>query len=210
MAAPRPEGNTRTGQDQEFKGVDLVAKTRDTLDTNEKAAESKEAACVAADGVMDVTERAARMGRTMTTSELAGKLQAIDPRFVVRPSKADRTKCGIFLPYYIKQPTGAYKLELEHICGCENTQHPLTGGIMPEFSIVDTVEELIPGENGELKKRRFAAEVRGWRTVVAILLTRRIITAHDVTTHFGITPSHDSERWHLIMHWTPVPLAISA
>jgi hypothetical protein len=206
MAGPRPKGNTRTGQDREFTNIENVSQSRETMDRHEKSAMAKELATTAPDlAGMDVMDRAQRMGHTMTSGEMIAKLQRINPNFVFRVSKSDDTKMGIYISFWEKQITGGYKPELVHICGMENTAHPLTGGVMPEFSIIDTAPEAVPGPDGEIRYRAFKAETRGWRTVISILLKRGIITAYDVEKHFGIIPSKDSSRWHELM-MTPLEL----
>lgn len=200
MAAPRPSGNKRTGQDVEFHREDIAKKTREEFDKQEKAEAKRNEATFAPDKAgMAVVDRAQRMGKTMTTAVLTAKLKAINPNFVVRRSKADGTKCGIYLPRWEQTQTGGWQWNLVHIMGCENTDHPLTGGVMPEFSIIDTVAETVPGPNGEVQRDSFRAETRGWRTVVAMLLIKGIITTHDVQAHFGLTPSKESARWHELM-----------
>jgi len=58
-------------------------------------------------------------------------------------------------------------------------------------------EETIPSDSGDKKVNRMDVEVqRGWRTVVANMLIKGVITRSDVIRHFGLTPSHDSQRWH--------------
>ncbi len=196
MAAPRPSGNARTGQDKEFKQADTVLRTRDEFDRNEKTAEAKNLATVAPDAAgMDVSSRFQRMGRTMTTSELMAKLHAINPQFVCKVSTSDGTKCGLYLPQYVRTPTGGFRQDLVHLLGLENTSHPLTGGVMPEFSILEAIDETVPGPDGDKKQRTFKAETRGWRTVVIRLLIKGIITVSDVQKHFGLIPSKDSARW---------------
>jgi hypothetical protein len=173
MAGPRPKGNTRTGQDREFTNIENVSQSRETMDRHEKSAMAKELATTAPDlAGMDVMDRAQRMGHTMTSGEMIAKLQRINPNFVFRVSKSDDTKMGIYISFWEKQITGGYKPELVHICGMENTAHPLTGGVMPEFSIIDTAPEAVPGPDGEIRYRAFKAETRGWRTVISILLKR--------------------------------------
>jgi hypothetical protein len=196
MAAPRPKGNTRTNQDQEFTAIENQGRSNEILDRNEKQAKARDAETVAPDAAgMDVVDRAQRMGKTMTTPELVAKLKAINPNFVVQVSKSDGTKCGLYLPQWQMTPTGGWKQELVHLLGFENTAHPLTGGIMPEFSIVDTMDDFEPSPHGQVKVQKFKAETRGWRTVVAMLLLKGIITRHDVEKHFGLTPSKESARW---------------
>lgn len=207
MAAPRPKGNTRTGQDREFTSTDNAIQTQEMLDRDRKREDAADYATVAPDAAgMEVIDRAQRMGKTMTTEQLTEKLKAINPNFVVQVSKgSDKTKCIIRLPLWEMTSTGGWVSRLTDICGCENTSHPLTGGVMPEFSVVDTIDEIVPGPNGERKVRKFRAETRGWRTVVAMLLMKRYITIHDVEKHFGLTPSKDSARWHEIAA-TPLEL----
>ncbi len=196
MAAPRPTGNTRTDQAGEFAQADTVLRTRDEFDRNEKTAEAKNLATVAPDaGGMDITDRAMRMGKTMTSQTLMYRLHKINPNFVFIPAPGDATKYGIYLPSQAKDKFGIMRFGLHHITGMENTNHELTGGVMPEFSIIDTIEEMVPGPDGDRKRQEFKAETRGWRTVLAVLLTKRIITEGDVERYFGIVPSKDSARW---------------
>jgi hypothetical protein len=197
MAAPRPKGNTRTGQDKEFTHVDTVTKTRETFAQNEKSYEAKEASAVAPDAGMDLTDMMVRRGHPMTTNELATKLKAINPSFVIRPSQSMPQRCNIFLPQWSKNLAGGWQKELVHVTSCENTSHSENGGEMPEFSCCSTIEETVPGENGERKIKKFDLEVkRGWRTVLWNLLSRGVITRGDLQAHFNIRLSHDSQRWH--------------
>lgn len=207
MAAPRPNGNTRTGQDKEFTQVDLVHKTRETFTKNEKASEAREDALVGLDGHMDMTDHEQRMGRTMTSEELIKKLQMINPNFHAHVSKADNTKYGLYLPLWEQSTTGGFQKKLTHICGFENTGSLYGYPVMPEYSIMETMEETIPGESGDRNVQRFKAERRGWRTVVAMLLVKGLITSGDVQRVFGLTPSKDSKHWHELM-MTPNELYI--
>jgi len=199
MAPRRPQGNTRTGQADEFALTDTVLKTREVFDKEEKKDAAQNAVLLAPDADMDVTQRDQRIGRTMTTPELEAKLKAINPAFVVRPSKSDSTRCNIYLPQWEHTPAGAWIQNLTHITSCENTGHPEVGCPMTEFSITIPIEEEVAGPFGPMKRHVFDREVRGWRTVVAMLLIKRVITTSDVSRHFGLTPSQDSARWHELM-----------
>src|SRR5689334_22258534 len=118
MAAPRPTGNTRTGQDKEFAHADTVIRTRETFDKHEASAEAKNLATVAPDAAgMDITDCAQRMGRTMTSQQVMYRLQKINPNFVFQVSQSDATKYGIYLPYSGKDMFGRPTSGLMHICG---------------------------------------------------------------------------------------------
>jgi hypothetical protein len=73
---------------------------------------------------------------------------------------------------------------------------------MPEFSIMEAEVKLVPDPNaigGHRPQTTMAKEVRGWRTVLAMLLKKRIITAHDVEKHFQISLGRDSARWQQLL-----------
>ena len=198
MAAPRPKGNTRTGQDAAFTAVDTVMKTRETFDINEKADHQRNADTVAPDAAgMAIIDREQRIGRPMTTEQLTDKLHAINPAFVVKPSKSMPQRCNIYLPQWRQNDAGTWQKLLVHITSCENTG--FTGQLMTEFSVITPVEETVPTEHGDRKRITYNDEVRGWRTVLAMLLTRGVITIGDVERHFS-DPAKESARWNQLVN----------
>ena len=152
------------------------------------------------DAGRDVSSVEGQMGRPMAALDLIGKLKKCNPKleFVKHPTFP---LYGIYL-----RDNDAPKLEFKHhksfrgrhICGMESE-------ISPEFSILHKKQKAVPDAEalGNPEPRReldwryvetFAAETRGWRTVIIRLLHAGLITQFHVDKYFGV-PSKDSRKW---------------
>jgi len=151
------------------------------------------------DAGFDVSNLLAQMGKPMASADVQRKLKLVCPSLDFLPSKADPSKVGIYLWKDMKQDTGGFKKERIFLFGMES-------GFMPEFSVLHKTKKQIANpelfgkdvptrEVDWLNVDTFAAETRGWRTVLLRLLHLRIISESDVETHFGWLPSRESEKW---------------
>lgn len=155
---------------------------------------------VESDAGRDVTNLLAQLGRSMTCKEVMDRLKLCNPNLVFEISKADRSKMGVYVMRDVHLPTGGFERKKVFLFGMES-------GYMPEFSVMHKAKATLPNPEllGSQEKTRevqwlsvdtFAAETRGWRTVLVRLLHQKLITRHEIEKHFGWTPSHDSAKWH--------------
>ncbi len=171
-------------------------RSRYDLEQEDLAQQKRDAFTVAPDAAgMDITNTEARMGRPMSAWSFQQKLSRIGA-FYFEHAKNDHSKMGIYIPISnVNDPSLYYKGNLMFVCGMES-------GVMPEFSIMEAEVKLIPDATaigGHRPQTTMAKEVRGWRTVLAMLLKKRIITAHDVEKHFQISLGRDSSRWQQLL-----------
>ncbi len=171
-------------------------RSRFELEQEDLAQQKRDAFTVAPDAAgMDITNTGARMGRPMSAWTFQQRLSRIGA-FYFEHAKNDSTKMGIYVPISnVNDPSIYYRGNLMFVCGLES-------GIMPEFSIMEAEVKLVPDPTyvgGHRPQTTMAKEIRGWRTVLAMLLKKRIITAHDVEKHFQISLGRDSSRWQQLL-----------
>ena len=175
--------------------VELVQKTRHELTQADKDAQRREAAPLTPDKAgMDVTDHRQRTGRAMSGDTLQYRLRKLIPAIYFERSINDHSKTGIYL-YSSQYDPGLYKGHLMFVCGMES-------GIMPEFSVIEAEAQRIPdaeANGGYRVEMSMAKEIRGWRTVLAMLLRRRILSAGDIEQTFQIPMGKDSQRWQEIL-----------
>ncbi len=188
---------TKTDDNQiKIKAEEALRLGRHELEQEDIAQQKRDAFTVMPDAAgMDITNTEARMGRPMSSWMLQQRLSKIGA-FYFEHAKNDSTKMGIYIPISnVNDPSLYYKGNLMFVCGMES-------GIMPEFSIMEAEVKLVPDATaigGYRPQATMAKEVRGWRTVLAMLLKKRIISAHDVEKHFQISLGRDSSRWQQLL-----------
>jgi hypothetical protein len=154
---------------------------------------------VESDAGRDVTNLLAQLGRSMTCKQVMDRLKLCNPNLVFEISKADRSKMGVYVMRDVHLPTGGFERKKVFLFGMES-------GYMPEFSVMHKAKATLPNPEllGSQEKTRevqwlsvdtFAAETRGWRTVLVRLLHQKLITRHEIQKHFGWEPSQDSAKW---------------
>jgi len=155
---------------------------------------------VGQDNGTDVTNLIAQIGRPMTSQQVIGKLKKCNERLHFVPAPAFPDKIGIYLLRPGFMHGGSLETNYIHICGMS---HP----ILPEFSVRHSIKVKKPskdifsssksgGTPDWVEVPTIVDETRGWRTVLVRLLHAGLINRLDVETHFGWTPSRDSENWY--------------
>jgi hypothetical protein len=150
------------------------------------------------DAGRDTSSLLAQMGRPLTSPEVRRRLHLCNRNLIFEQSP-DPSKMSICIEKDERVASGGFQKRKVFVCGMES-------GIMPEFSVLHKTEKQLP--NPELLGSKtptrdinwqrvptFAAETRGWRTVLVRLLHGRLITEADVRKHFEWTPSHESQKW---------------
>lgn len=137
---------------------------------------SKDAVTVAEDAGRDTTDAEQQAGRPLTCLEVQKRLRSLNPALSFQRAIADPKKVGI----YIQDPTAnldTLYAGIRFVCGMES-------GISPEFSIRQTDGTKITGE------------IRGWRTVLATLIKKRIIEKYATEKAFAINYGKESRNWY--------------
>ena len=153
------------------------------------------------DAGRDTSDLLAQMGKPLSSSEVQRRLKLCNDRLIFERSIRFPELTGVYLEVTEKSPAGTWVKRKVHLFGMES-------GIMPEFSVLHKTKKKVanPELLGTEKPTReidwkevktFAAETRGWRTVVLRLLKAGLINRERVERHFGWTPSQDSSKWHL-------------
>lgn len=193
----------KTDTNQEpIQAEDRFRRSRLESQKTQSAHESRETATVAAAGDgMDVTNPAERMGRAMSAWAIQEKLQKIRPFLVFERSNADSTKTGIYIrsPHYSPD---LYKGHLMFVCGMESGERPDGRYMVPEFSIKVPEYKSIPDPHapgGHRQIPTMKCEIRGWRSVLAVLLKSGIVSAYDIEHHFQVSLGRDSEHWQQLL-----------
>ncbi len=173
-----------------------VIRTQHEFVEADKLQQKRDAATIAPDAAgMDLTSSGARMGRPMAAWSFKEKLSKIG-HFYFEVSKADPTKIGIYVAIHgVNDPKVYHRGNLMFCCGMES-------GVMPEFSIIEAEVSMVPdpeAPGGRRAQPTMAKEVRGWRTVLAMLLKKHIITAYHIEKHFQIAMGRDSQRWQQLL-----------
>lgn len=120
------------------------------------------------------------MGLPLSVAEMQRRLKLCNSAFHFEVSNHDPSKMGI----YIIESTGK-----RFVCGMQNS-------VMPERSIRVAKEKKVPdADHPEWKTiRRIDHEIRGWRTVLVMLLHSRLITQAQIDRHWPVS-SGASRNW---------------
>jgi len=148
----------------------------------------RESATVAPDGDLDVTSSDQQIGSPMSANELKRRLLLCNPHLHFEISVHDATKTGI---YVFRNNEGTP--EKQFICG-------MMSGIAPERSIRIHKETKIPHPDGTgewLNVKTIQSEIRGWRTVLGILLRCQLVTQPQIDRLFP-TSDGKSKNWQLL------------
>jgi hypothetical protein len=151
------------------------------------------------DADWDTTNLLAQMGRPLTSVDVQGRLKKICPALYFERSLRSPENTGIYIDKDVRTPAGAWEKQKTFLCGMES-------GIMPEFSVRHKTKKQVANpelfgkdtptrEIDWLNVDTFAAETRGWRTVLVRLLHLGVIVRADVEKYFGWVPSRDSQKW---------------
>lgn len=147
---------------------------REKLHGMVKAKQKKDAATIAPDAGRDVTD-ITQAGRWLSPLKMKKALSTLNAKLRFEVSVADPTKTGIYLLDRISN-LGTYHHGLKFICGMES-------GYSPEFSIRTEKNGVMSGE------------VRGWRTVLAMLIKQRLIQKYEAENLFKVNFGRESENW---------------
>jgi hypothetical protein len=167
----------------ELRGA--ISKIQEQRDRNRQLLKDeikREASLTSSDASFDVTDKEQQMGRPLSRSELERRLLLCNKNFIFETSIMDSSKAGV----YLLTPTGK-----QFLCGYMN-------GVSPEFSIVVPEDKEIPDPDGTgewQKVRGMKTEVRGWRTVLAMLIKNRAITQVQADRVFETHLGRDSQNW---------------
>lgn len=146
---------------------------------------ARETVTTAKDGAFDVTSPGQQLGMPLSTEEMMRRLKLCNPMFHFEVAIRDSAKMGI----YVLENRDA-TLEKRFICGMVN-------GIMPERSIRVPKEKKVPDANGEgywQKINSIDYEIRGWRTVLVMLLHSKLITQPQID-RFWPASDGNSQNW---------------
>lgn len=135
---------------------------------------SKDVVTLAPDAGRDVTSKE-QAGRWLHPLKLKKALSQLNPRLRFEVASADPTKTGIYLMDGISN-LGTLHHGLSFICGMET-------GYSPEFSVRTEKNGVMSGE------------IRGWRTVLAMLIRKRLIQKYEAENLFKVNFGRDSENW---------------
>jgi hypothetical protein len=136
--------------------------------------ESQNAVTIAPDAGRDTTNPL-EAGRMMRCGEIQKRLRKLNPGFSFELATADSSKTGIYISDGVSNPGTPYSGR-RFVCGMES-------GFSPEFSIRKT------------DGLRIIGEVRGWRTVLAMLIRSRLIEKTAAEDAFGINFGRESANW---------------
>ena len=148
----------------------------------------RESATVARDGDLDVTSKDQQIGLPMSASEIKRRLLLCNPNLHFEISIHDASKTGI---YVMRNNEG--KLEKQFVCG-------MMSGLSPERSVRVHKWTKIPNpdNSGEwLQVKTIQSEIRGWRTILGILLRCKFVTQPQIDRLFP-TSDGKSQNWQLI------------
>lgn len=182
--------NSKTNQAAFFKFLEGLEAGREKSKQELIEQIGRDVATVAPDGSMDTTSPEQRMGTPMYGEVLRRKLQRLNPSLRFERSVAFPDKTGIYRAGGIFVDAITHKDEgREFICGMET-------GIMPEYSILHPEEITVPHPDHPAGQKilKFNRETRGWRSVLAMLLRKGLITQAQINKHFPAAEGK-SARW---------------
>ena len=133
-----------------------------------------DAVTVAEDAGRDVTD-IKQAGRWLSPLKMKKALSQLNPKLRFEVASSDPSKTGIYLLDGISN-LGTLHHGLKFICGMES-------GYSPEFSIRTEKNGVMSGE------------VRGWRTVLAMLIRQRLIQKYEAENLFKVNFGRESENW---------------
>ena len=145
----------------------------------------REVSTVAPDGAIDTTSPDEQMGTPLSSTEMQRRLLLCNANLRFEVALKDASKIGI---YVIENREGT--LEKRFVCG-------MLHGVMPERSIRVPVNKEVPDVDGLgawVQIKRFDHEIRGWRTVLAMLLRSRLITQPQIDRYWPVS-SGVSRNW---------------
>lgn len=155
----------------------------------------REEAASPLDGEQDMTSLVERMGRVLVVNDFIGLLRAMNPVLVFELSTGDPTKFGIYVPDPVNG--SPFHNMLRFVTGMESGQRygGIGIGVMPEFSVIENEDIIVPDGDTIKKSKKFLREIRGWRTVLASLIMERLVSEAQVETTFNISGGQESANW---------------
>jgi len=184
---------------KKFQTFAINEKNQATLiRTSTEAIKKEDEAANPMDGERSMGDKSKQMGRAMRVDAFIAKLKSLNPKLIFELSKGDPTKYGIYIPVgqARKLVDTALAQDIVFICGMEsgiNLGGRINEGMIPEFSIMVTKDVIVPDGDSIKKKKKFESEIRGWRRVLAALISDGYLTEPQVVKAFDIaTPS---QRW---------------
>lgn len=177
-----------------------ISRTRIQVNATE-AIKKRETAAEPTDGSTDMTSYADRLGRPIQVGIFIQTLKRLNPALIFQLSLGDPSKYGIYIKDYKTDLTTNRPVlsdDLRFITGMESgitLGGRINEGIMPEFSIIENVDQIVPDGDSVKKVKRFAREIRGWRTVLAALHLDGLLTEPQIEANFKISEGKDSSNW---------------
>jgi hypothetical protein len=152
------------------------------------------------DAGRDTSNLLAQMGRPLASIEVQRRLKLVCPNLIFERSIKYPDQTGIYIDKDVRNAAGCWEKKKIFLCGMES-------GVMPEMSVRHKAKKQVANpevfgkdaptrEIDWLNVDTFAAETRGWRTVLVRLMHLEMLTRADVEKHFGWTPSVDSRKWY--------------
>jgi hypothetical protein len=147
----------------------------------------RESSTTAPDGAIDTTSPEAQLGIPLSVAEMQKRLLLCNSNFHFEISLHDSTKMGI---YILENRDGVTSKRF--LCGMMNS-------VMPERSIRVPKQKSVPspkyGEDGAWQTIGVIdVEIRGWRTVLAMLLRSKLITQAQIEKFWPLS-SGQSKNW---------------
>lgn len=183
---------------------DSAIATDEYLTAVEQEKEQCEARCIAPDAERPTTVLGASEGVKLTAVDFMRKLTAMNNNLWFERSKSIPTEimCCLLVAATLDHPDGIW------------FQFGFSG-VRPqiEWNWVHEKKRMVHTREGFLKEEKYACHgcqecnkegafygrIRGWRSCLQILLNNRVITATQITKHFG-SPSKDSKNWQTVMN----------
>lgn len=151
------------------------------------------------DGERDTSNLLAQLGRPLAALEVQRRLKLCNQNLIFEVALRHPELTGVYYEKMERNATGGWEKRKVHVCGMES-------GVMPEFSVLHKTKKQVanPELFGNTEATReidwkhvdtFAAETRGWRTVLLRLMKSGLVTRGQIAKHFEWTPSQESKRW---------------
>jgi len=148
-----------------------------------------------------------RVGRPLSTDDVAKRLHQCNPNLIIERSIKFPDMTGIYFEKDERTAAGTWEKRKVFLFTMSS------GAIMPEMEVAHVTMKKVP--NPEVVNATAGKEVpreavrwieiptvydltRGWRTVLIRLLRAELITRADVEKHFGWTPSQPSRNWSML------------
>lgn len=148
----------------------------------------RDASAIEDDNSADVTSPEQQLGNSLSFSYIKKRLMKCNPNFHFERSinKPDR-----YCLYLLGGGRKDFVMAME-------------AGYSPERSVRAVREEELPDPNnpeGTITHRvPYKEATRGWRTVLARLIRKRLITVEQARRYFPINKGHNSRNWHRLMN----------